>query len=735
MAGTKQYTLISQLILSFTSLLLFVTSPLYAGVGLTPEEQTFIQQHPEIKLGTDLSWEPYVIVGQDGSVSGYDAEILDAINQVTGANFSLVTGSWPEMQRLAQERKIDGLSTGAPIEKRKSYLNFSDIYLTLKKAVFVATGNPKEIHAIQDLDDKTIVIQKGNLADIELANQFPKSKILLVDTVEDVFSALSTQRADIAFGNGATLYLANKLGMPYLQIAFHLDDQLDLVFATRNDWPEAVSILNKGLAAIPDHEKVRIQTKWFSPQVRPTSNLESSGLLYLSEEEKRITDKTANLRLCIDPNWLPFDGLSSSGNHIGVSADLMKLISQRLGITFTLVKTNTWSETTQLYQQQKCDLVTTITPTKERSQYLNFTQPLFSSPLVLATRLDQFFLSDINSVTHKLHAVVKDTAAIPFLKSRYPGIKLLEVESDQEGLKLLSEEKVFGFIGSLEVIAHQVNINKHLNIKVSSTLPDNYSLAIGVRKDWPEWVPILNKAIHSIDETERQQIYNRWVGIQYESALDYRPFVSVVAVVAALGFLLIYRYRVISSYNNKLRILNEQLAQQATTDQLTNLPNRYLLVQEMRKEIAAAKRYKDPFSIVLFDIDLFKQINDQFGHQKGDEVLQEVSLIMNSLCREIDILGRWGGEEFLLLCPRTEMSGALQLANKIRLNIQKHYWQADTKITLSAGVAEYSQGEDYHALLKRVDDVLYIAKNQGRNTVVCSDPPPISIPTKTDVKK
>ncbi len=208
-----------------------------------------------------------------------------------------------------------------------------------------------------------------------------------------------------------------------------------------------------------------------------------------------------------------------------------------------------------------------------------------------------------------------------------------------------------------------------------------------------------------------------------------------MAVIAALGFLLIYRYRVISSYNNKLRVLNEQLAQQATTDQLTNLPNRYLLVQEMRKEIAAAKRYKDPFSIVLFDIDLFKQINDQFGHQRGDVVLQEVSQMMNSLCREIDILGRWGGEEFLLLCPRTEMSGALQLANKIRLNIQKHYWQADTKITLSAGVAEYSQGEDYHALLKRVDDVLYIAKNQGRNTVVCSDPPPISIPTKTDVKK
>jgi len=287
----------------------------------------------------------------------------------------------------------------------------------------------------------------------------------------------------------------------------------------------------------------------------------------------------------------------------------------------------------------------------------------------------------------------------------------------------------------LEVIAHQVNINKHLNIKVSSTLPDNYSLAIGVRKDWPEWVPILNKAIHSIDETERQQIYNRWVGIQYESALDYRPFVSVMAVIAALGFLLIYRYRVISSYNNKLRILNEQLAQQATTDQLTNLPNRYLLVQEMRKEIAAAKRYKDPFSIVLFDIDLFKQINDQFGHQKGDEVLQEVSLIMNSLCREIDILGRWGGEEFLLLCPRTEINGALKLANKIRLNIHKQYWQADAKVTLSAGVAEYSQGEDYHDLLKRVDDVLYIAKNQGRNTVVCSDPPPISIPTKTDVKK
>ncbi len=188
-----------------------------------------------------------------------------------------------------------------------------------------------------------------------------------------------------------------------------------------------------------------------------------------------------------------------------------------------------------------------------------------------------------------------------------------------------------------------------------------------------------------------------------------------------LIFLVIYRYRVIAGYNTKLEELNQKLAKLAMTDQLTQLPNRYLLDQEIQRVIASSKRYQEPFSMVLFDLDYFKEINDVYGHQMGDEVLMHVSNEMGRATRDADLLGRWGGEEFLLVCPKTNLAGALKLANKIRVHLAQQRFLTGKQITLSAGVAEFGKDENYHSILKRLDDSLYIAKQSGRNTVRYSE--------------
>ncbi len=685
-------------------------------ISLTAQEESFIESHPVITLGTDQSWEPYVIVNPDGNIAGYDAEILQRLNQLTGANFTLIVGTWSDMQTKAQSHEIDGLSTGAAIPSRTSYLSFTDPYLTLQKSVFVSTGNPLSIKSQADLKGKTIAIQKGNLADIELAKQFNESRILYVNTVEKLFSALATGEADATFGNGATLYLANKLGMPYLQVAFHLPQQLDLVFGIRKDWPEAVAILNKGLALLSSHERLRIQTHWFSGQSRAIVKKETDSLI-LDAHEKLIVSDAAPLRLCVGPDWLPFSVINADGDYQGVTADIMMLIAKRLGIQFTLTTTSAWSESIDLVQQKKCDFITSITPTRERTAFLSFTQAVFTSPIVLATRQDQFFISDLTIIGDQPIAIIKNSAAKALVEKRYPTLNIIDVNSIQSGLKLLSEKTVFGYIDSLEVIAHHVDKENYIDIKISSTLPLDFDLAIGVRKDLAEWVPILNKAIQDISHEEAQQIRNRWIGIKYDSPIDYTLAWGIFAIIAFLVFLLVYRYRVIAKYNTKLEELNQKLAKQARTDQLTQLPNRYLLDQETLRIIATSKRYQDPFSLVMFDLDYFKQINDQYGHQVGDDVLIQVTQEMSRSIREADILGRWGGEEFLLVCPKTSLSGAIKLANKIRKRIAQLSFIEKQKITLSAGVAEFDPNENYHSLLKRLDDALYLAKESGRNTV------------------
>jgi len=158
----------------------------------------------------------------------------------------------------------------------------------------------------------------------------------------------------------------------------------------------------------------------------------------------------------------------------------------------------------------------------------------------------------------------------------------------------------------------------------------------------------------------------------------------------------------------------------AVTDTLTGLNNRLKLDQELNKEFQRAKRYGNPFSIILLDIDKFKSVNDTFGHPVGDQTLKEVSGILLDYSRKTDIVGRWGGEEFLFICPETNLAGALQLAEILRNMIETHDFPVIGKKTSSFGVACYLDGDKIQTIMERVDKALYSAKEKGRNRVEVS---------------
>jgi diguanylate cyclase (GGDEF)-like protein len=171
----------------------------------------------------------------------------------------------------------------------------------------------------------------------------------------------------------------------------------------------------------------------------------------------------------------------------------------------------------------------------------------------------------------------------------------------------------------------------------------------------------------------------------------------------------------------ELAILNKQLRKQSITDQLTGLNNRLKLDETLEIEYNKAKRYNTNFSIIIIDIDKFKNINDNYGHQKGDEVLKEVSLIIRDNSRLSDIAGRWGGEEFLIICCETEQKDALVLAEKIRSIIEHRNFTGVCQITASFGISGYTKDEDVEHIVYRADKALYEAKENGRNCCMSSE--------------
>lgn len=168
----------------------------------------------------------------------------------------------------------------------------------------------------------------------------------------------------------------------------------------------------------------------------------------------------------------------------------------------------------------------------------------------------------------------------------------------------------------------------------------------------------------------------------------------------------------------RTKLLSADLKEMAIIDALTGLHNRRWFDERLASEIKISKRYKKHFSVIILDIDNFKAINDSFGHQAGDAVLIEVASIINVSCRKSDFTARWGGEEFIVLLPFSARDDAINCAEKIRGNMEKHIFKHEIEVTASFGVAQYNSEYKWNeTVLRKADAALYRAKKSGRNRV------------------
>ena len=169
------------------------------------------------------------------------------------------------------------------------------------------------------------------------------------------------------------------------------------------------------------------------------------------------------------------------------------------------------------------------------------------------------------------------------------------------------------------------------------------------------------------------------------------------------------------------KAMEVELERRATRDFLTGVYNRHKFAERLQVEWERADRYDRPLSLVLLDIDHFKHINDAYGHEVGDRALCAVANLLQSRVRTSDVLGRWGGEEFVLLIPETAITEAQALAEKLRDGLAGHCFDGVGRVTASFGVAQRRHGEVMEDLLRRADDALYEAKSGGRNRVCTAD--------------
>jgi diguanylate cyclase (GGDEF)-like protein len=163
--------------------------------------------------------------------------------------------------------------------------------------------------------------------------------------------------------------------------------------------------------------------------------------------------------------------------------------------------------------------------------------------------------------------------------------------------------------------------------------------------------------------------------------------------------------------------LHQELERLATTDRLTETYNRTKYEEIMKVEIEKIRRYGQPLSLIMFDIDYFKETNDRYGHMTGDNVLKSIANIVREHKRTVDYLFRWGGEEFVIVAPETDLEQAASLAERLREVIEGYSFDDVVKVTVSFGITKFHEGDTNDSLITRVDAAMYKAKNNGRNRV------------------
>ncbi len=468
--------------------LLSLTAFVYASdASFTEVERAFIKSHPTITIGAGESFEPYVIPDDEGTVTGFDVDIVSEVGRITGLEFLFELDRWEDIQQKAINREVDGISAAIPNDVRLQYLTPTSSYITSTTVIFVQKGNPQGINSLNNLAGKQVALQAGNaLLKGAIKSVSDTLNIIYTDSIHGQISRLIAGEVDFIVLDETAPYLANKMGLGgFIEPAFTIDSPYKLHFLFRNDWPELTTLFNKALASIPPQDMQAMRNRWFE-SIQPKTDF---------------------------------------------------------------------------------------------------------GPILRVGLLSLLILACLSYWT------------------------LMIRKSQLRAKRLLAEIKA---------------------------------------KD--------------------------------------------KALLAA----------------------NKALSKQANTDHLTGLYNRVNLDSELTLAMEKANRYQQSFAVILLDIDHFKSINDKFGHLAGDQVLIEAAALMQANCRTVDVLGRWGGEEFLIISFSQGYNDLHNHGNKLREELAKHVFQEVGHVTASFGIARYRFNENRRSFINRADAALYRAKQQGRNCIVYS---------------
>ena len=275
----------------------------------------------------------------------------------------------------------------------------------------------------------------------------------------------------------------------------------------------------------------------------------------LTGEEKSYLINKQPIKMCVSADWTPFEKLDKDNKYVGLGADYYSIIEKNLSTKFELIKTKTPSEALNFIKDDKCDFLSLAVRTPRMERELNLSSTIFKIPLVIATKLNVPFVNKLEDLKNQKIAVPRKYINIDFFKYKYSNLNIVEVENAQEGLKLLKEGKVYGFVGTLYTVSYRIQTEYFNDLKIAGKISDELEFVVGVKKNDEVLLNILQKSINNIDSLQMKELINKWAFTIYEKTVDYTLIWRII-----VPFILIFIFGMF--FYTKLKLLNGKLSDQ-----------------------------------------------------------------------------------------------------------------------------------------------------------------------------
>ncbi|MHC3993424.1 ABC transporter substrate-binding protein [Thiomicrolovo sp. ZZH C-3] len=365
----------------------------------------------------------------------------------------------------------------------------------------------------------------------------------------------------------------------------------------------------------------------------------------LSAEEKAWLQQHPVLRVGVDPAWPPVEFMSRKGVYGGLSYGFIRRVAEKLGVRIEAEPKRSWQEVDEALNARELDVAAAIMAMPERYAYTNFTRPYLTLPMVIVGGETFQYVGDLAALKGKRVAVVKDDAADIFLKHDFPQIKRIRTDNLPDALRMVAFGKADVAVDALAVVSYVIAQEELNNLRIVGQTPYRFEIAMGVRSDWPVLQTLLQRAIDSIGEEEREAIYRQWVPTVYKHQFDYALLWKVLGVLAVIALLFGYKYirldELVKRRTRELTELNATLHERVEEAVAENRDKERMMIQQAKMATigemieSIAHQWRQPLNVMGIGI-----ANLDFKRQLGKVDDAELDTLINIVHRQVDYMSQ-----------------------------------------------------------------------------------------------